>query len=104
MNENLDIDPGEEPGKDNAMIDEHQKNSRRRDSDGEDCPDSRQAGNEETDRQSREHRTQASVTQGGGHYKQPELSTPEELMSSLVHPVTVEGLGQLLEGEMVSDA
>ncbi|XP_069974503.1 nuclear apoptosis-inducing factor 1-like isoform X1 [Penaeus vannamei] len=49
-------------------------------------------------------RNEERTKTGGGHYKQPELSTPEELMSSLVHPVTVEGLGQLLEGEMVSDA
>lgn len=63
MNENFDLDPGEEPGKDTATIYEHQKDSRRRDSDGEDCPDSRQAGNEETDRRSKEHRTRASVTQ-----------------------------------------
>lgn len=63
MNENFDLDPGEEPGKDTATMYEHQKDSRRRDSDGEDCPSSRQAGNEETDRRSREHRTRASVTQ-----------------------------------------
>jgi len=29
MNGNFDLDPGEEPGKDNEMIYEHQKNSRR---------------------------------------------------------------------------
>ncbi|XP_069990191.1 uncharacterized protein [Penaeus vannamei] len=62
MNENFDLDQGDEPGKDNAMIYEHQKNSRRRDSDSEDYPYSKQARNEETDRQSKEHRTQASVT------------------------------------------
>jgi len=64
MNGNFDLDPGEEPGKDNEMIYEHQKNSRRRDSDSEDCPYTKQARNEETGKQTTENHTYGTVTQG----------------------------------------
>lgn len=51
MNSGLELDSGDMPGPGNVMNYEHQKHIRRRDSNSEDYPYYKQAGNEETGRQ-----------------------------------------------------